>query len=84
MTFRLRKSSAEGGNRFVPMLSLPDDFWGLDRPTLEGVGALVGPRCPHVDRDGHLREIFVDPAPVGEVVELSLIHISEPTRLALI
>eukprot|EP00969_Alexandrium_andersonii_P259190 11460551-Alexandrium_andersonii.AAC.1 len=58
--------SAGGSGRFVPMLSLRHDSCGQDRPLLEGVGELVDERCPHVDQDGHLGEIFAEPAPPGE------------------
>eukprot|EP00969_Alexandrium_andersonii_P333970 14758882-Alexandrium_andersonii.AAC.1 len=58
--------SAEGSGRFVPMLSLRHDSWGQDRPLLEGVGELIDERCRHVDRDGHLLEIFAELAPPGE------------------
>eukprot|EP00969_Alexandrium_andersonii_P214582 9476941-Alexandrium_andersonii.AAC.1 len=36
---------------------------------LEGVDAIVDPRCPRIDGDGHLREICADPVPDGEVVD---------------
>eukprot|EP00969_Alexandrium_andersonii_P111287 4913563-Alexandrium_andersonii.AAC.1 len=54
------------------MLSLRHDSWGQDRPLLEGVESLVDERCPHLDGDGHLREIFAEPAPEGEMADPSM------------
>eukprot|EP00969_Alexandrium_andersonii_P068775 3033575-Alexandrium_andersonii.AAC.1 len=40
---------------------------------------MIDDRCPHVDRDGHLRETFAEPAPPDEAYDPPLA--SMPSRV---